>query len=195
MQRSKSYSTDCHQQLTPRTPSTPSSSWFSTTSVHVMALDGIVNVNSLFTVAVFIGLSLTSDQSSTLKSKSSCSTDVEVAKTLVVFEVSSFSFFLFSSLIAQGLKLAINLLNSREVEEALKAKINVNILKFGMMGSAIGSVMGCLFLMLAMVNVVEIKLGLLSCGGKTAYSVATLIILVTIGLSGYISIAVYAFMH
>ncbi|KAJ6403823.1 hypothetical protein OIU84_012089 [Salix udensis] len=30
----------------------------STTSVHVTALDGIVNVNSLFTVAVFVGLSL-----------------------------------------------------------------------------------------------------------------------------------------
>jgi len=29
-----------------------------TTSVHVTALDGVVNVNSLFTVAVFVGLSL-----------------------------------------------------------------------------------------------------------------------------------------
>ncbi|KAM1987436.1 hypothetical protein ACFX15_034695 [Malus domestica] len=30
----------------------------STTSVHVTALDGLVNVNSLFTIAVFVGLSL-----------------------------------------------------------------------------------------------------------------------------------------
>ena len=29
----------------------------STTSVHISALDGIVNANSLFTVAVFVGIS------------------------------------------------------------------------------------------------------------------------------------------
>ncbi|KAJ7009139.1 hypothetical protein NC653_007699 [Populus alba x Populus x berolinensis] len=59
----------------------------STTSVHVTALDGIVNVNSLFTVAVFVG--------------------IDMAKNLLVFEVVSFSFFLFSSLVAQGLKLGL----------------------------------------------------------------------------------------
>ncbi|CAL5333852.1 unnamed protein product [Camellia sinensis] len=65
-----------------------------------------------------------------------------------------------------------------------------------MVGSAVGSVMGCLFLMLSMINVVEIKLGTLSCGSKsTVSSAAALIALVTSGLLVYVSTAVYAFLH
>lgn len=65
-----------------------------------------------------------------------------------------------------------------------------------MLGSAIGSVMGCLFLMLSMVNVIEIRLGLLSCGSKSAtHAVAALVTLVTSALLVYISTALYAFMH
>ncbi|CAK9140851.1 unnamed protein product [Ilex paraguariensis] len=79
--------------------------WFSSsTSVHITALDGIVNVNALFTVAVFIGLSLTpnsSDQNrQSNNNKSPCIPDNEAARNLVVYDVVSFSFFLFSSVIA-----------------------------------------------------------------------------------------------
>lgn len=113
-----------------------------------------------------------------------------------MFEVVSFSFFLFSSLVAQGLKLAINLLNSKEVDDAFKAHINVKALRFGMLGSAVGSVMGCLFLMLSMVSVIEIRLGLLSCGSRaTVNAVASMIVLVSSALVVYISTAVYAFLH
>ena len=43
-----------------------------------------------------------------------------------------------------------------------------------------GSVMGCLFLMLSMVNVIEIRLGMLSCGSKSSvHAMATLVILVS----------------
>ena len=167
-----------------------------TTSVHVTALDGLVNVNSLFTIAVFVGLSLTTPNQKSLENKSSCDAGNEVVKKLLVFEVVSFSFFLFSSLVAQGLKLAINLLNSKDVDEAFRAHISVKVLRFGMMGSAVGSVMGCLFLMLSMVNVIQIRLGMLSCGSRqTVQSVAALIVLVNSALAVYISTAVYAFLH
>lgn len=167
-----------------------------TTSVHVTALDGLVNVNSLFTIAVFVGLSLTTPGQHSLENPSACDAGVEVAKKLLVFEVVSFSFFLFSSLVAQGLKLAINLLNSRDVDEVFRAHINLKVLRFGMMASATGSVMGCLFLMLSMVNVIEIRLGMLSCGSKSAvHAVAALVVLVTSALLVYISTAVYAFLH
>ncbi|KAK3003311.1 hypothetical protein RJ639_018333 [Escallonia herrerae] len=150
----------------------------STTSVHVTALDGLVNVNSLFTIAVFVGLSLTTPGQRSLENRAPCDADVGVAKKLLVFEVVSFSFFLFSSLVAQGLKLAINLLNSKDVDEIFRAHINIKVLRFGMLGSAVGSVMGCLFLMLSMVNVIEIRLGMLSCGSKSAvHAVATMIVL------------------
>jgi hypothetical protein len=164
--------------------------------VHVTALDGIVNVNSLFTVAVFVGLSLTTPNQRSLQNRISCDAGIDMAKNLLVFEVVSFSFFLFSSLVAQGLKLAINLLNSKDVDDAFRARINLKVLRFGMMGSAIGSVMGCVFLMLSMVNVIQIRLGLLSCGSKsTVHAVTALVLLVSSALLVYISTAFYAFLH
>ncbi|XP_019166816.1 PREDICTED: uncharacterized protein LOC109162592 [Ipomoea nil] len=173
--------------------STPSSS---TTSVHVTALDGLVNVNSLFTVAVFVGLSLATPGQKSLEERSSCDAGIDVVKKLLVFEVVSFSFFLFSSLVAQGLKLAINLLNSKEADEAFRAHVNAKVLRLGMVASAVGSVMGCLFLMLSMVNVIEIRLGMLSCGSKSAvHTVAVLVVLVTSALLVYISTVIYAFLH
>ncbi|KAK5819445.1 hypothetical protein PVK06_024446 [Gossypium arboreum] len=163
----------------PRRLTSTSSSSSSTTSVHVTALDGLVNVNSLFTIAVFVGLSLTTPGQHSLENRAPCDAGIDVAKKLLVFEVVSFSFFLFSSLVAQGLKLAINLLNSKDVDEAIRAHINLKVLRLGMMGSAVGSVMGCLFLMLSMVNVIEIRLGMLSCGSKSAvHSVTALVLLV-----------------
>ncbi|CAL0302832.1 unnamed protein product [Lupinus luteus] len=175
-------------------PPSPSSS--TTTSVHVTALDGLVNVNSLFTIAVFVGLSLTTPGQRSLENRTACDADIAVAQKLLVFEVVSFSFFLFSSLIAQGLKLALNLLNTNDVDDAFRAHINLKVLRFGMLGSAIGSVMGCLFLVLSMVNVIEIRLGMLSCGSKSASNaVAAMVVLVTTALLVYISTAIYAFTH
>ncbi|GKV21943.1 hypothetical protein SLEP1_g31864 [Rubroshorea leprosula] len=144
----------------PTTPrgSSPSSD-SSTTSVHVMALNGLVNMNLLFTIAV--------------------------------------SFFLFSSLVAQGLKLAaINLLNSKDVDKVFRATINQNVLRLRMMGSAMGSVMGWSFLVLLMVHVIKIQLGMLSCGSKPAiHVVGAPVLLVSSALMVCISTAFYAFMH
>ncbi|KAA8543581.1 hypothetical protein F0562_021673 [Nyssa sinensis] len=194
--RSESYPKDYDDYQETTRPNSTSSSSSSTTSVHVTALDGLVNVNSLFTIAVFVGLSLTTQGQHSLENPSVCDAGIDVAKKLLVFEVVSFSFFLFSSLIAQGLKLAINLLNSKDANEAFRAHINLKVLRFGMLGSAVGSVMGCVFLMLSMVGVIQIRLGTLSCGSKSAvHAVATMIILVTSALLVYISTAIYAFLH
>ncbi|GMH25814.1 hypothetical protein Nepgr_027657 [Nepenthes gracilis] len=179
-----------------RTQGLSSSSPSTTTSVHVTALDGLVNVNSLFTIAVFVGLSIATPGQRSLESRASCNAGDDVAKKLLVFEVVSFSFFLFSSLVAQGLKLAINILNSKDVEDAFRVRINAKVLRIGMLGSAVGSVMGCLFLMLSMVDVIQIRLGLLSCGSKsTAQAVSALVVLVTSAILVYISTSIYAFLH
>ncbi|XP_042498838.1 uncharacterized protein LOC122077103 isoform X2 [Macadamia integrifolia] len=181
------------ETTTSRTSTTTS---YSSTSVHVTALDGLVNVNSLFTIAVFVGLSLTTPGQRSLENKGACDAGLDVARKLLAFEVVSFSFFLFSSLVAQGLKLALNLLNSKDVDDAFRAHINLKVLRFGMLGSAFGSVMGCVFLVLSMVSVIQIRLGLLSCGSKYAVdSVAVLVTLVSTALLVYISTAVYAFTH
>ncbi|KAM3683635.1 hypothetical protein ACJW31_12G162900 [Castanea mollissima] len=57
-----------------------------TTSVHVTALDGLVNVNSLFTIAVFVGLSLTTPNQRSLEPNTACDADIDVARKLLVFE-------------------------------------------------------------------------------------------------------------
>ncbi|KAG4914970.1 hypothetical protein JHK87_052527 [Glycine soja] len=44
------------------------------------------------------------------------------------------------------MKLALNLLNSKDVDKAFRAHINLRALRLGVVGSAIGFVMGCLFL-------------------------------------------------
>ncbi|XP_077248235.1 uncharacterized protein LOC143887880 [Tasmannia lanceolata] len=186
-------SEDCtgeHERSTTRTRAT------NTTSVHVTALDGLVSVNSLFTVAVFVGLSLATTGQRSLENKDECDAGLSEVRNVLVFEVVSFSFFLFSSLIAQGLKLAINLLNSKEADDAFRAYINIKVLRFGMLGSAFGSVMGCVFLVLSMVDVVQIRLGMLSCGSKsTIRAVVSMVILVSSALLIYISTTIYAFTH
>ncbi|KAG6481627.1 uncharacterized protein LOC122014991 [Zingiber officinale] len=167
-----------------------------TTSIHVTALDGLVNVNSLFTVAVFVGLSIASPGQRSLEGRSECDPGLDVARNLLIFEVVSFSFFLFSSLVAQGLKLAINLLNSNDIDEAFRAHISARVLRFGMLASAVGSVLGCIFLVLSMVQVIQIRLGLLSCGSQSAVrSVAVLVTLVSTALAVYIATIFYAFTH
>ncbi|KAG9455295.1 hypothetical protein H6P81_008199 [Aristolochia fimbriata] len=167
-----------------------------TTSVHVTALDGLVNVNSLFTIAVFVGLSLTTKGQQSLEDRSACDAGESEGRRLLVYEVVSFSFFLFSSLVAQGLKIAINLINSRDTQDAVRAHINLTLLRLGMLASAAGSVMGCIFLVLSMVCVIEIRLGKLSCGSAAAVrSVAALVTLVATALLAYISTALYAFTH
>lgn len=52
------------------------------------ALDGVVNVNSLFTVAVFVGLSLTAPgQRSLTDNHTACDAGPDVIRNLLVFEV------------------------------------------------------------------------------------------------------------
>ncbi|KAH6837139.1 maternal effect embryo arrest protein [Perilla frutescens var. hirtella] len=161
-------------------------------SVHVTALDGIVNVNSLFTMAIYIGFSMTVPENATTASDATCTTSPETVRRLIVFEVVSLSFFLFSSLIAQSLKLAINLINNMDQNDPHKADIDPDYIRYGLFGSALGSVLGCLFLMLSIVDFIRVKLGDYSCGGKPVYAMVTLLIFVGSGLLVYVTTAVYA---
>lgn len=166
------------------------------TSVVVTALDGVINVNSLFTIAIFVGLSLASPGQKSLNSRQNCQPGILTVKQLVIFEVLSFSFFLFSSLVAQAAKLSLSLLHSEDFSHGFSVVVNATLLRTGMLMTAISSVMGCLFLMVSMLNVIEIKTGMLFCGAKsTITSVTFLVVLVSSGLLVYISAAWYAFIH
>ena len=166
------------------------------TSVHVTALDGIVNVNSLFTLAVFVGLAWNpNDPSNTLINDQACAAGPSKAEDLVAFHVYSFSSFLFSSLIALGLKQAIRITRTASYHPAeFFARIDKSILRVGMLVSGVGSFCGCGFLMMALVNVVQIKLGTFSCGSSASFAaVVPLFILVPIALLIYACVILYAF--
>ncbi|XP_047943968.1 uncharacterized protein LOC125190661 [Salvia hispanica] len=172
--------------------STPVAGNGKNTSIHVTALDGIVSVNSLFTMALFIGFSMTVPENATTVGSASCITSGETVRRLIVFEVASFSFFLFSSLVAQSLKLQINLRNSMDPTDPHRAEINVDHLKYCLSASAVGSVLGCTFLTLSIVDFIRVKLGSLSCGGRPVQAVVLLLIFVGSGLLIYLVTAARA---
>ncbi|CAI0411107.1 unnamed protein product [Linum tenue] len=160
------------------------------TSIQITALDGIVNVNSLFTFAVFVGLAWNpTSPSDTLITDPACTAGRGVGEALISFHVYSFSCFLFSSLVALALKQAIRISRAEFL-----GQVNKNLLRIGMLISGIGSAFGCVFLMLALVNVVQLKLGTLSCGSSHTYAaVVPLVIFVPVAILIYSSLVLYAF--
>ncbi|XP_061349603.1 uncharacterized protein LOC133294864 [Gastrolobium bilobum] len=176
------------------------------TSLHITALDAIVNVNSLFTLAVFVGLSWNpNDPDNNLNKDPACAPTANIAENVVAFHVYSFSSFLFSSLVALALKQVIRLSRTTTTTATSSyhypaaaveflAHINRTTLRVGMLVSGVGSVSGCGFLMLALVNVVQIKLGTLACGSSDSFAaVVPLLILVPIALLIYVAVVLYAF--
>ncbi|KAL9226642.1 hypothetical protein vseg_002430 [Gypsophila vaccaria] len=169
------------------------------TTIHISALDGLVHVNSIFTFAVFLGLtwnpydptnSLIVDPTC-LPSTNTNTTTTLLSTNLVTFHVYSFSCFLFSSIIAMGLKQALRI---SAHYESYRAFAHATALRAGMLLSAVGSACGSVFLMLALVQVVEIKLGRLACGSSQSFAaVVPLLSLVPTGLIVYVGFVLYAF--
>ncbi|GLU02293.1 hypothetical protein SLE2022_195470 [Rubroshorea leprosula] len=172
----------------------------STTTIHIMALDGIFNVNSLFTMGSFIGLSWYPTRN-TIEVSPDCATGPEVAEDLIAFHIYSFSSFLFSSLIASALKQAIKIHKDDQEEEspgigASLVKVNLAALRVGMLVSGIGSVLGCGFMMMALVSLVQVKLGSLACRSiYTLSAIAPLVVLVPLALLIYIWLVFHAFIN
>ncbi|KVI03628.1 uncharacterized protein LOC112512254 [Cynara cardunculus var. scolymus] len=166
-----------------------------------MALDGIVNVKSHFTLGLFLGLAVNpTDPTYTLvdSSDTACLVPSFTAENLVVFHVYTFSSFLFSSLIAFGLKQAVRTPrfgDTRvEVNDGTIAHVNLRVLRAEILSSAFGSASGCLFLTLALVDLIQIKLGKLDCWNWYGVAaVGPLVVLVPLALVIYICIILHAF--
>ncbi|RZR81230.1 hypothetical protein BHM03_00007409, partial [Ensete ventricosum] len=119
------------------------------TSIDITALDGIVNVNAILTLAIFVGLAwnpFSSGAGDEGLSPPNCVAGAQVEKDLVSFHVFAFAFasFLFSSLVALCLKHAVHLTRPH----GRSARVNRALLRAGIVASAVGSVFGCGFLML-----------------------------------------------
>ncbi|KAL3636831.1 hypothetical protein CASFOL_019130 [Castilleja foliolosa] len=172
----------------------------SRTSIHVSALDGTLNVNSLFTIALFIGIFINpADPKNRLVNTAACAASSTVEKQFVEFHVYSFSSFLFSSLVASSLKLAIrNDDKTRRIHGAREmhtgGHVNLRVLRAGILATAAGSLFGCAFLALALVDLMQIKLGSMACWGwYTLAAIIPLLILVPSALLIYTALLFYAF--
>ncbi|KAM7257761.1 hypothetical protein ACFE04_013502 [Oxalis oulophora] len=169
-----------------------------------MALDSVVNVNSLFTLALFLGLTwYPADFDPTIAligDDATCTAGSSIVENLVTCHVYSFSCFLFSSLVALALKQGISIKVDKEesivFDEGFSSLVSVNALalRLGILFSSFGSVVGCGFLMWALVDLVQIKLGTLACGSLyTLAAVAPLVILVPMALAIFLFLVLYAF--
>ncbi|KAK1376884.1 Maternal effect embryoarrest [Heracleum sosnowskyi] len=159
---------------------------------HTKTLDDLVNVNSLFTLAVFVGLSQASPGAISLENKEECNAGPGVAKMLVLYEVVAFACFLLSSLVAKVIKLLLGLDSERFkfVHDRFDFKDFLLIL------TASSSVSGIILLTLSVVNIVQIRIGLYSCASAEARrAIWALCTIVAIALVIYVVsliIAIYA---
>ncbi|XP_024532401.1 uncharacterized protein LOC9640190 [Selaginella moellendorffii] len=181
-------------KLLPSSSSRRMVSFKGATQVHVTTLDEVVSVNSFFTIAVFLGLSFSSTKAADLETD--CPVGPDAVKYLLLYEVLAFASFLFSSLVAHGLKLYIIFANSNLIEESQAAEINNRLLRIGMLASAIGSVAGTIFLMLSMISLIELRLGPFSCDSSwTERTGIPFIVLSSSGLLIFISSVLFAFIE
>ncbi|OAY34948.1 uncharacterized protein LOC110628609 [Manihot esculenta] len=158
--------------------------------VQLSALDDLVSVNSLFTIAIFLGLAFASPTQQSLDNRPECSPDVKMEKRLVLYEVLSFACFLLSSLVAKSLKLFINVQDTKEtirIDRAHEYKVIKPSRGFMILLSVLASTIGVVFLTISMVDVVQIKIGKMSCGiYETRAAVISLCAVVALALVIYL---------
>lgn len=156
---------------------------FDVKEVHLKLLDDLVNVNSLLTIAVFVGLSMATPGIRSLDTRDECHAGPGEAKMLIVHEVIAFSCFLLSSIVAKVLKLHLYLDGARYVIVSR----DFDLKDFMLILTSCASVAGIVLLALSIVNIIQIRIGLLSCGSKESrLAVMCLGIIVGIALVIYV---------
>lgn len=173
--------------------------------LHETGLDTLTFVNLILSGVMFIGLNF-SDTSSTLEAGDPCAAPASLIKWIVLLEVLAFAFYMLSGLIAQGIKLQLNLkyagmpapTDQDACAQFFKEVIipfQQKIMRFGMRVTAAGTLVGTIFLTLSIVAVIEVKLGLLTCSTShwSLAAVIPLVICVFVGISTVVSTAFYDF--
>ena len=114
----------------------------------------------------------------------------------MLFEVISFAFFLASSLVAYGLKTMMSLINAAELNEEFRNHFNRKSIQKVMLCAIFSSILGCLFLILSIVYILQIRLGVLSCESpSTVQGVVALVIIVTCGVIFHAAITISAYIY
>ncbi|TXG68281.1 hypothetical protein EZV62_003216 [Acer yangbiense] len=170
--------------------------------VHQKALDDLVNVNCLFTLAVFVGLAYANPSQRSLENRPECDPDPVLGKRLVIFEVNSFACFLFSSLVAKAIKVLLNIhkkeltrdnRQDRLPELCKKILLSEPWKRISLGLSVVASFAGIVLMTLSMVYVIQIRVGKLTCGSDHAIiAVAPLCVIVFAAMLFYVPSMAYA---
>ncbi|XP_058002248.1 uncharacterized protein LOC131179419 [Hevea brasiliensis] len=182
--------------------------------IQLDGLDDLVAVNSIFTVAVFLGLTLASSPNQpSPENETKCQADAAMGKRAIRYEIISFACFLFSSLAAKSLKTYLNIYYEDKATDDKRSifswifsciyrcctcsdwerhkklndvtpKISGRALLFA--SSLLASIVGIVLLTFSVVYIVQIKLGKLHCGsGEATLPVVSLCVIVASGLLLY----------
>ncbi|KAK3444026.1 hypothetical protein EUGRSUZ_A00236 [Eucalyptus grandis] len=167
--------------------------------VHQKALDDLVSVNSLFTAAVFVGLAFASAGQQNIEGNKQCEPGVHVARRLVKNEVISFACYLLSSLVAKALKthLFTYLKNPHKdlakIPNTFKSRSKKALRGTLFTLSALTSIIGGVFLLYSMVDMIQLRLGKVACKGtETIHAVGTLIAVNSLALVIYVPFVLHA---
>ncbi|KAF5930012.1 hypothetical protein HYC85_030885 [Camellia sinensis] len=133
------------------------------------AVDDLVNVNKLFTLAVFLGLALATGQQHSLENRAECDAGTIVAKRLILFEVLSFTCFISSTVVVMAIKLRLNIYGGGR-------KFKHRIREMMVFVAGLATFFAYFFLMLSMVDIIQIRLGKLSCRGSKSLGAAVSVI-------------------
>ncbi|XP_030470273.1 uncharacterized protein LOC115688569 [Syzygium oleosum] len=162
--------------------------------VHQKALDDLVTVNSLFTAAVFVGLAFASSGQQNIEGNKQCEAGIHVARRLVKNEVISFACYLFSSLVAKALKthLFTYLIvrpKAKDINNYRSKALRVSLFAL----SALTSIIGGVLLLHTMTDMIQLRLGKVSCKGpEMMRAFGTLIAVNTIAWIIYVPFVGYA---
>ena len=155
-----------------------------------------MSFNSLYAVSSFLGFSLTTIGLHSIDGRLGCDANISTIRTLMFFEVISFAFFLTSSWVAHGLKIMIKLVNAAESNKEFRSHFNRKSIRKVMLCAIFSSILGCIFLILSIVNILQIRLGILSCRSlSTVQGAVALVVIVSCGVVFHVGITVLAFLY
>ncbi|XP_073392291.1 uncharacterized protein [Physcomitrium patens] len=123
------------------------------TKIHVTTLDVIVSFQAATTLA---------------PARLECWPQINAYRSVFLWEITSFGFFLFSTLVAHGFKLYIVLENGKDRENSNYASVSQRFLQYGILSCSLGSILGAIALIVSMVILIEVRLGALFCGNPWA---------------------------
>lgn len=137
-------------------------------------------------ISLFVGVFLVTSDQRSLKSRTHCDPTNDV-----VFEVLSFSLFILLAGLIQCLKVELYTLMGRN--KGFRNPSSALVFKIVAVASMVIFIMGMIFVMFSFMEIIHIKLGMLSCGSE--YTLQTLVYRFVLSILGTMPLAFSLYYH